>query len=59
MNNLAGLYESHGEFAQAKPLFKDCLGRIKIALGVDHPDTRATEDGLEWALQGVDCRIVT
>jgi tetratricopeptide (TPR) repeat protein len=38
LNNLAQLYETQGQYAQAEPLFKRSLAISEKALGPDHPD---------------------
>ena len=38
MNNLAGLYESKGDYARAEPLYRQALEIKKKALGEKHPD---------------------
>ena len=39
LNNMAALYESQGEYEQARPLFEEALAIHKKALGPEHPDT--------------------
>ena len=38
ISNLALLYESHGEYDKAEPLFKRLLPILEKALGPDHPN---------------------
>ena len=38
LNNLAGLYDMQGRYAEAEPLFKRALAIYEKALGPDHPD---------------------
>ena len=38
LNNLAGLYQSQGRYAEAEPLHKRCAVILEKALGPDHPD---------------------
>ena len=37
LNNLAGLYDSQGKYAEAEPLYKRALKIAEKALGKDHP----------------------
>ena len=37
LNNLAGLYRTQGQYAQAEPLYKRSLAILEKALGPDHP----------------------
>jgi tetratricopeptide (TPR) repeat protein len=39
MHNLAILYKDQGKYAQAEPLFVECLKHRREALGSSHPDT--------------------
>jgi Tetratricopeptide repeat len=39
VNNLAGLYESTGRYAEAEPLYKRALEARERVLGPEHPDT--------------------
>ena len=39
LNNLAGIFESKGEYDRALPLYEECLAKSKRVLGDDHPDT--------------------
>ena len=38
LNNLAGLYDTQGQYAQADPLYKRTLAIYENALGPDHPN---------------------
>ena len=38
LNNLAGLYDAQGLYAQAEPLYKRSLAIAEKALGPEHPD---------------------
>ncbi|MCH7807903.1 MAG: tetratricopeptide repeat protein, partial [Planctomycetes bacterium] len=38
LNNLAGLHDTQGEYAQAEPLYKRALAIREKALGPHHPD---------------------
>ncbi len=38
LNNLAGLYEAQGHYAQAEPLYQRALAIVEKALGPEHPD---------------------
>jgi tetratricopeptide (TPR) repeat protein len=40
LNNLAGLYDSQGKYAEAEPLYQRALAISEKALGPDHPHTR-------------------
>ncbi len=37
LNNLAGLYQAQGRYAEAEPLYKRALAIIEKALGPEHP----------------------
>ena len=37
LNNLAGLYESQGRYAEAEPLYQRSLSILKAKLPADHP----------------------
>ncbi len=38
LNNLAGLYDAQGRYAEAEPLYKRALAILEKALGPDHPN---------------------
>jgi tetratricopeptide (TPR) repeat protein len=38
LNNLAGLYDTQGKFAEAEPLYKQALAIVEKALGPNHPN---------------------
>ncbi len=38
LNNLAGLYQAQGKYAEAEPLYQRSLAIMEKALGPDHPD---------------------
>lgn len=40
LNNLAGLYESQGRYAEAEPLYQQALTIMLNALGAEHPNTQ-------------------
>ena len=46
MNNLAGLYESKGDYDSALPLYLQCVEMSKEKLGPDHPDTLTSMNNL-------------
>ncbi|MBT1570101.1 tetratricopeptide repeat protein, partial [Klebsiella pneumoniae] len=46
LNNLAELYRSQGQYAQAEPLFKRSLAIWERALGPDHPDVATSLNNL-------------
>jgi tetratricopeptide (TPR) repeat protein len=46
LNNLAGLYESQGQYAQAEPLYQQALAIREEALGPEHPDVAISLNGL-------------
>jgi tetratricopeptide (TPR) repeat protein len=46
MNNLAGLYESQGRYAEAEPLYKRSLVIKENSLGKDHPSVATTLNNL-------------
>lgn len=39
VNNLAGLYESQGHYAEAEPLYRRALATRERVLGAEHPST--------------------
>ena len=45
-NNLAALYDSHGRFEEAEPLYTRALEIREKALGPEHPDTAASLNNL-------------
>ena len=40
LNNLAGLYESQGKYAEAEPLYQRAIAILLATLGENHPNTR-------------------
>ena len=46
LNNLAGLYRTQGQYAQAEPLYKRALAIWEKALGPDHPDVATSLESL-------------
>jgi len=38
LNNLAGLYQEQGKYAEAEPLYRRSLAILEKALGPEHPD---------------------
>ena len=46
MNNLAGLYDTQGQYAQAEPLYQRSLAIREKALGPDHPDVAQSLNNL-------------
>ena len=40
LNNLAGLYDEQGKYAQAEPLYQRALTILEQSLGPQHPRTR-------------------
>ena len=46
LNNLAGLYQAQGAYAQAEPLYKRALAIREKVLGPDHPDTATSLNNL-------------
>jgi tetratricopeptide (TPR) repeat protein len=60
LNNLAGLYQSQGRYAEAEPLYQRDLAVIEKALGPDHPDVGTSLNNLaglyfvqrDWARAG-------
>ena len=38
LNNLAGLYQAQGKYAEAEPLYQRALAIREKALGPEHPD---------------------
>ena len=54
LNNLAKLYYTQGQYAQAEPLYKRVLAICEKALGPEHPDTATSLNnlGLLYESQG-------
>ncbi|MDZ4723543.1 MAG: tetratricopeptide repeat protein, partial [candidate division Zixibacteria bacterium] len=48
MNNLAGLYNTQGQYALAEPLYKRALEIREKALGPDHPDVALSLNNLAF-----------
>jgi tetratricopeptide (TPR) repeat protein len=46
LNNLALLYDTQGQYAQAEPLYKRSLAIREKALGPDHPDVAVSLENL-------------
>ena len=46
LNNLAGLYDDQGRYADAEPLYKRSLAIREKALGPDHPDVATSLNNL-------------
>ncbi len=46
LNNLAELYRTQGQYAQAEPLHKRSLAIREKALGPDHPSVAASLNNL-------------
>ncbi len=46
LNDLAGLYEAQGHYAEAEPLYKRALAIYEKALGPEHPHVAASLTGL-------------
>jgi tetratricopeptide (TPR) repeat protein len=46
LHNLAALYRTQGDYAQAEPLFKRSLAIIEKALGPDHPNVATVLENL-------------
>jgi len=46
LNNLAGLYDTQGQYASAEPLYKRSLAIKEKALGPDHPSMAASLNNL-------------
>jgi tetratricopeptide (TPR) repeat protein len=51
LNNLAGLYQTQGDYAKAVPLFKRSLAIREKALGPDHPDVAMSLNNLAGLYQ--------
>jgi len=52
LNNLAVLFESQGNYEEARPLFERSLAIREEVLGPDHPETAAILNNLAALLQG-------
>ena len=46
LNNLAGLYEAQGHYAEAEPLYQRSLVILEKALGPEHPHVAASLNNL-------------
>ena len=46
MNNLAGLYESMGQYDRALPLFEQAVDIAEEVLGPEHPNTKVFQENL-------------
>ncbi|MEK6643371.1 MAG: tetratricopeptide repeat protein, partial [Planctomycetota bacterium] len=46
LNNLAGLYDTQGDYAKAEPLYKRSLAIYEKALGPDHPNVATSLNNL-------------
>ena len=46
LNNLAALYQTQGQYAEAEPLYKRALAISEKALGPDHPDVATSLNNL-------------
>ena len=51
LNNLAGLYDDQGRYAEAEPLYKRALAIREKALGPDHPDVATIAEQSGGALR--------
>ena len=51
MNNLANLYRNQGKYAEAEPLYVDCLRLFRQLLGENHPNTLAVKTNLAILLE--------
>jgi tetratricopeptide (TPR) repeat protein len=46
LNNLAALYQTQGQYAQAEPLYKRSLAIREKAHGPDHPDVATSLENM-------------
>ena len=46
LNNLAELYRTQGQYAQAEPLYKRSLAIVEKALGPNHPNVATSLENL-------------
>ena len=46
MYNLANSYDSQGKYREAEVLYKQCLDKMKIVLGENHPSTLKTMNNI-------------
>ena len=53
LNNLAGLYDSQGRYAEAEPLFTEAVTILISQLGQDHPHTQTVQQNYLMFLQKV------
>ena len=54
LNNLAGLYDTQGKYAQAEPLYKRSLAISEKALGPEHPDVALSLKNYALLLRKMD-----
>ena len=54
LNNLAGLYESMGEYEKALPLYKKALEIVDKKLGQNHPNTVTIKNNYNWLLSKIN-----
>ncbi len=50
LNNLAGLLDTQGKYAEAEPLFRRALAIMEKALGEGHPNTITVRTSLDTLL---------
>jgi hypothetical protein len=53
LNDLAGLYEDQGRYAEAEPLYLRALVILLAKLGADHPNTQTVQQNFRLFLQAV------
>ncbi len=51
LNNLAGLYQDQGRYAEAEPLFQRSLAIAEKALGPEHPDVATSLENYAFLLR--------
>lgn len=54
LNNLALLYDSRGQYAQAEPFYKRSLAIREKALGPNHPDVTVTLKNMAMLYRKID-----
>ena len=54
LNNLAGLYQAQGKYAEAEPLYQRSLGIREKALGPEHPDVAVSLENFAGLLREME-----
>ena len=54
LNNLAGVHQAMGSYAEARPLCERALAAVEEQLGSDHLEVAHQASRLGWVLQGME-----